>query len=104
MVCIAGVFMSRQWVSDKNRKWVMVCDTERCTTQSDIRRHESELPLEEFALAGWYIGHGYGDKCPKCVEVAGGISELMKRSEGATRPHRVMLEALIARSHSEVTS
>lgn len=67
--------MSRQWISKKDQRWVMRCD--ECTTVSDPRPKQDDLPLSEFAAAGWFIAKIFGDQCPVCVKKAGGIDALV---------------------------
>lgn len=62
--------MSREWATSKRwGGWVMVCDNwdDNCKTRSDVRPIQTDLPLSEFAEAGWYIAQVHGDLCPKCV-------------------------------------
>jgi hypothetical protein len=45
--------------------WVMVCNG--CwATRSDVRPTQHDLPLSEFAAAGWFIGK-LSDLCPACA-------------------------------------
>lgn len=81
--------MSRELGLKVNRKplpgWVMVCNG--CwKTKSDVRPRQEDLPLEEFAAAGWFIGE-VADRCPACVaSLPGGIGEMAT----IVRPHPMM--------------
>lgn len=68
--------------------WVMVCNG--CwTTRSEVRARQEDLPLEEFAEAGWYIGE-VADWCPACVATLSGDLQAVARR---VRPHRLMAPA-----------
>ena len=87
--------MSREWVGKKlSDGWEMRCDNWRvCKVRSDVRRSDNDLPLEEFATAGWFIAQGHGDSCPACVKVAGGMASLIRsrtQQGGPGAPHRLM--------------
>lgn len=69
--------MSREWVDDAkpkpvDKRWVMRCDVihpsgKRCTTTSPPAAHQSELPLERYRDAGWFVAKVHGDICPICL-------------------------------------
>lgn len=64
--------MSRTWVDEPRTKdqpprWAMFCDVIGCKNRSDARRTQKDLPLEEFARAGWFIAATHGDRCPSCA-------------------------------------
>ena len=89
--------MSREWAGKKRSDgWEMVCDNWRtCKVKSDVRDSDNDLPLEEFAAAGWYIAQGHGDRCPKCVLAEGGMAELIVSRSimgGPGAPHSLMTD------------
>lgn len=73
--------MTRQWVSDTDRDWVMVCDQGGCTTRSEP--FPKQPPLDMFRERGWFIAKLFGDICPTCL--ARGVQPAAK-----VEPHRVM--------------
>lgn len=80
--------MSREWISKRDQRWQMRCD--HCDHRSEPRARQDDLPLEEFAKAGWFVAKLFGEWCPNCVAAAGGIQALIARGE---RPHSAMKEA-----------
>lgn len=82
--------MSRSWVSQKDHRWVMLCDEPSCTTRSDARLTQDDHNLADYARKGWWIGLAV-DACPSCVTKLGGLDELLKTREG----HKVMALARI---------
>jgi hypothetical protein len=73
----------------------MECDDwATCTTPPvGPRPDHSDLPLEEFAAAGWFVAASHGDLCPACVTAAGGMDTLTAkrvREGGPGRPHSLM--------------
>jgi hypothetical protein len=77
--------MSREWISKKDQRWVMCCN--QCDHRTEPRATQNDLPLEEFAQAGWFVAKLYGEWCPNCVSEAGGIAALIARGK---QPHGVM--------------
>lgn len=74
--------MTRMWVTGPPKPygerpdilgWALCCDRRGCGYQSDTRPGESDLPLEEFQAAGWFIAAQWGDRCPQCM--AAGLVE-----------------------------
>lgn len=94
--------MSRVWAEEHKREglkppWRMVCDRLGCSTRTEPRPTENDLPLEEFAQAGWFIASVHGDRCPECVEAAGGlyvVAELARTKGGPGEPHQLTLDYL----------
>ncbi|MBF5002367.1 hypothetical protein IRT45_35205 [Nocardia sp. BSTN01] len=58
--------MTRRWVSDNDRNWVMVCDRSGCSTHSEP--FPQQPPLDMFQERGWFIAKLFGDLCPTCLE------------------------------------
>ncbi len=58
--------MTREWVSERDRNWVMRCDRIGCGTRSET--FPASPPLELFRDRGWFIGWPSGDRCPACLE------------------------------------
>jgi len=56
--------VSRSWISDTDRRWVMRCDIPGCPATSEAFPHQPDLDL--FAARGWYIAETSGDACPAC--------------------------------------
>lgn len=48
------------------RQFFMQCDEPDCNYEEGPGRCESDLPLVQFALRGWFIAPFYGDCCPRC--------------------------------------
>jgi len=67
--------MTRRFVSTTDRQWVMGCD--ECPHFVGPRASQGDLPLEEFAEAGWFVARVFGDACPECVERLGGMDHLI---------------------------
>ncbi|MCC3333559.1 hypothetical protein [Nocardia abscessus] len=57
--------MTRQWISEKNHDWVMVCDQPGCPTTSEP--FPTSPPLELFQKRGWFTAKLFGDICPACL-------------------------------------
>jgi hypothetical protein len=57
--------MTRQWISESDRRWVMVCDRDGGATQSEPFPKQPDLAL--FAARGWFIAKSWGDICPTCL-------------------------------------
>lgn len=57
--------MTREWVSEKDRRWVMRCDQNGCATRSEP--FPKSPPLEEFQRRGWFVAAKWGDICPACL-------------------------------------
>lgn len=83
--------MTREWVSESNHDWVMVCDEDGCRTRSEAFPEQPEL--EEFQKRGWFIAKKWGDVCPAC---------LAKGVEPKGKPYRTR-PLNLPRSYSELT-
>lgn len=71
--------MTRHPVSARGRKttatgrdresvgWRMWCDEPGCAESSETRPTQHDLPLAEFAAAGWHVAEKWGDICPTCL-------------------------------------
>lgn len=57
--------MTREWVSEQDRRWVMVCDQDGCATRSEPFPKQPDL--ETFQDRGWFIAMKSGDICPACL-------------------------------------
>ena len=57
--------MTRQWISDTDHRWVMVCDRDGCDTRSEA--FPTQPDLKEFQGRGWFIAQPWGDVCPTCL-------------------------------------
>ena len=57
--------MTRTWISEKDHRWVMMCDQLGCATRSEPFPREPDLAL--FASRGWFIAAKFGDVCPHCL-------------------------------------
>ncbi|AHH16563.1 hypothetical protein NONO_c17630 [Nocardia nova SH22a] len=79
--------MTRTWVSDTDRRWVMKCDQSGCATRSE--EFPREPPLAEFQNRGWFIAKLWGDICPDCL--ARGV-----RPTAKVEPYRGITPAVMA--------
>lgn len=70
--------MTREWVDEMTRDWVMVCDEIGCGTRSEAFP-KAQPPLELFQDRGWFIAALHGDVCPAC---------LAKGVEPTAKPYR----------------
>jgi hypothetical protein len=57
--------VTRQWISKKDPRWVMVCDQEGCATKSEPFPNQPDLQL--FQERGWFAAKLWGDICPACL-------------------------------------
>lgn len=57
--------MTREWIDERTRQWVMRCDQKGCTTRSETFPTQPDLEL--FRDRGWYVAKVYGDVCPTCL-------------------------------------
>ncbi len=57
--------MTRHWVSDSDRRWVMACDETGCKSKSEPFTRQP--PLEMFLDRGWFVARHFGDVCPSCL-------------------------------------
>lgn len=63
--------MTRSWISETDHRWVMLCDTNGCTTRSEPFPAGAQPDLEIFRKRGWFIAKKFGDMCPECLERTG---------------------------------
>ena len=59
--------MTRTWISEKDRRWVMICDQLGCATRSEPFPAGRQPDLAIFAGKGWFIAKKFGDTCPACL-------------------------------------
>lgn len=57
--------MTREWVSEQDHRWVMVCDQAGCETRSEAFPNQPDLGI--FQGRGWFIAKKWGDVCPSCL-------------------------------------
>lgn len=57
--------MTREWVSEQDRRWVMVCDQDWCHTRSEPFPDQPDLKI--FQGLGWFVAKQWGDVCPACL-------------------------------------
>lgn len=59
--------MSQEWVSRRDQRWRMKCDTRGCLTTLPPTNTPRALGVLELAVEGWFIAEVFGDACPDCV-------------------------------------